>query len=289
MARSKKIRCKICGMKFPKNRKKCPNCGARQSMGGVDSSTLKKILIVVILFFAFCIIVSTCSTSDGKNAQEPENDTSVSEPSDYSGADEIDKSKVSPDEGEPQENEWATEFTPINDFRYSLDKDAETITMLKYKGHDTKIMMSPVYTIDGVDYKLVSLGEEACFFGEISITSVYIPEGVTYMSANCFNSCASLQYLYIPESMNNLESGFLDYLHGYTVHYDSSISIPGERDTNNYDEMIDDASTAEKNGESMGGAVNGLVSGLLSGMSEDNEKTVEIYYGGSEERWNSIK
>ena len=256
---------------------------------GLESSIFKKILIVVVLCLVFCVTVITCSTPDEKSDKVPENDISVSEPADYAGTDETRQSKSALDESELQENEWSTEFTPISDFRYSLDKDAKTVTLLKYKGHDKRIMLSPVYTISGIDYNLVSLGDEACFLGEISITSVYIPEGVTYMSANCFNSCASLQHLYIPASINNLESGFLDYLHNYTVHYNASVRMPGERDTNHYNEMIDDTSTAEKTGESVGGAVNGLVSGLLSGMSDNDEATVNIYYGGSEEQWNNIK
>ena len=184
------------------------------------------------------------------------------------------------------ENEWASRFTPINNFRYSLNKEKKEITLIRYIGDLTKVMLSPVYTIDGVDYSLVSLGDNACFFGKTSITSVYIPEGVTYMSDNCFNSCASLKYLYIPTTMESVTASFLDYIHEYTVFCDSTANLPAERDTNDYPEVVDDVSQAYELGDSTGSAINGILAGLMS--DSENPIVTEIYFGGTESQWRSI-
>lgn len=167
-----------------------------------------------------------------------------------------------------------------------LDKSNETITLNKYRGDRKKIMLSPVYTVDGVDYSLKTVGD-ACFFGEISITSVYIPEGVTSISDNCFNSCADLQYLYLPSTLKSVTGAFLDYFHKYNIYCDSVAELPEERDLNNYEEVIDDRGQAYELGEAAGGAVNGFLAGLLDG--EDGAVTTEIYFGGTEAQWNAIR
>ena len=183
---------------------------------------------------------------------------------------------------------WASEFTPINDFYYTLDKSNHTITLNRFKGDQKKIMLSPVYTIDGADYTLISMGDSATFLGEISITSVYIPEGVKYISDNCFNSCSDLEYLYIPSTIESITDNFLSYLHDYEIYCDSFATLPAEQDTNDYEELIDDRDQAYELGESLGGAANGLISGILDGMSETST-TVNVYFGGTESQWNSVR
>lgn len=132
------------------------------------------------------------------------------------------------------------------------------------------------------------MGESATFLGEISITSVYIPEGVKYISDNCFNSCSDLKYLYIPSTIESITDYFLDYLDEYEIYCDSSTTLPNYRDTNNYEELIDDRGQAYELGESVGGAVNGLLAGLLDGAS-GTERVTEIYFGGSESQWKAIR
>lgn len=191
------------------------------------------------------------------------------------------------EEDEDNDSEWANRFTPINDFYYELDKSNHTITLNTYDGDDKKIMISPVYTIEGTDYKVKKLGD-ACFLGEISITSVYIPEGVTSISDTCFNSCANLEYLYLPSTLESITDEFLDYINEHTVYCDSVSQLPDRRDTADYEERIDDRSSAYQLGESAGGAFNGLMAGLLDGMSE-TETTTQIYFGGTESQWKAAR
>lgn len=196
---------------------------------------------------------------------------------------------IDADEEEEEDNgsEWAGKFTPINDFYYELDKSNHTITLNKYDGDQKKIMLSPVYTIDGTDYNLKALGD-ACFFGEIGITSVYIPEGVTSISDNCFNSCADLQYLYLPSTLESVTDGFLDYINEHEIYCDSVSKLPASRDTEDYEERIDDRSSSYQLGESVGGAVNGVMAGFLDGMTE-TETTTQIYFGGTEKQWKAAR
>lgn len=183
-------------------------------------------------------------------------------------------------------NDWADTFTPITDFRYTIDKDNKTITLIRYEGEDTKILLSPIYSLDGEDYALVSIGDDACFLSETYITSVIIPNGVTEIGASCFNSCSSLEYVYLPSTLIEIPSSFFSYLGKYEVFCNSEISLPTDKDTNDYQYIVDSATQAEELGESTARALNGLLGGLNS--SSDAEKTVKIYFGGTDEQWKNL-
>lgn len=176
---------------------------------------------------------------------------------------------------------WGTSYTPLSDFRYSIIDDE--IVLSRYIGEDTEIVLSPYYTIDGVDYPLVSLGDDACFLCETHITSVYIPEGVRYIGDTTFNSCISLQYIYIPSTVENIDSSFFTYLHEYEVSFDATVVMNPERDTNEYILVSDEISDAELLGEDTARAINGI----SAGMAEE-DVAVSIYYAGSEESWYEI-
>lgn len=182
-------------------------------------------------------------------------------------------------------SDWASEYSPINDFRYDID--GNSITLIRYKGEDTQIMLSPVYTIDGKDYNLISMGDDACFLSETHITSVIIPEGVEEIGGSCFNSCASLERIYLPSTLKEIPSTFFGYLGEYKVFCDSQISLPSERDTNDYELLIDDTTQSGELGESMARALNGMLGGFNS-SDEDLEKVIEIYFGGTNEQWSNL-
>lgn len=189
------------------------------------------------------------------------------------------------DEDYESDGIWATSFTPINDFRYTLDKDEKTITLVRYEGEDTKILLSPIYSIGGTDYRLVSMGDNACFLSETHITSVYIPEGVTFIGASCFNSCASLKYIYLPATIESIPQSFWGYIDEYTAYCNSVSSLPSERDYTEYEEMVDSASDAEELGEGLARAINGMMGGL---NNEDDDLVVEVYFGGSDKQWSAL-
>lgn len=317
--------CKNCGAIIPRSAVFCPECTFRQNeVTNVISQNKKKakidsawwkigagIVAVFVLMIAFKSMFSTSHEPDRYTSTQPAADHSY--PNNHIDAEEpeppIESEHIQPDPSESVQNEtpvtfvssgsqivddddnpdhiWANAFTPINDFYYSLDKSNRTITLNKYKEFGKKIMLSPVYTIDGVDYSLKRVGD-ACFFGKVSITSVYIPEGVTSIEDNSFNSCADLQYLYLPSTLTSITGAFLDYLDDYNIYCDSSSYLPESRDTNDYEEIIDNRSEAQELGESAAGALNGLVSGFFDGLN-GTTTTTEIYFGGTESQWKAIR
>lgn len=257
--------CKSCRSIIDKGAKICPYCRTKQNSNVIGCGIGIIAALILIPVIAGGIVSKDSPTiSDGKESNLSS-----------------DVDMVSSTDEKNEESPWATNFTSINDFRYSLDNEQKTITLERYVGEDTKILLSPVYNIDGTDYRLVSMGNDACFLSETYITSVYIPEGVTYIGASCFNSCSSLEYLYIPATAA-FEKNFLSYLHEYNVNYNSVININNERDMTNYTKVDNSVEKPEEAGEDIARAFNGLMGGL------DTPVDVNIYYGGTEEQWASL-
>lgn len=237
--------------------------------------------IVCASVAAFIALIAFIGLQLGKINSEPKQVTQIT------GTEYVEP--VSIEEDEPVEDIWASEYTPIDDFRYHVDKDNHTITLIKYDSTDQdihKVMISPVYTIDGEDYAVTSMGTDACFFGATWIDSIIVPEGVTYIEPNCFNSCGVLN-LYLPSTLEKPDEYILDYLHDEcNVYCNSKISLPSDRDMNNYELRTYGASSAEEIGKSFAGALNGLVQGLNEDV--DNPTIVNIYFGGTDEQWSNI-
>lgn len=63
---------------------------------------------------------------------------------------------------------------------------------------DKKVRIGTEYVIDGKTY--IVDGKIEGLFAHQSVTSVIIPEGITEMENNTFNSCG-VDYVYIPKSL----------------------------------------------------------------------------------------
>ena len=114
-------------------------------------------------------------------------------------------------------------FEVIDGFRYLLDSDTKTATLLpkkegKYSGDI--IMPEKVKDNDGVEYVVTSLGDE-CFNGCSGLTSVTIPSSVTSLGDYCFPGCSGLTSITIPSSVTSLGDGCFQDCSGLT-----SITIP---------------------------------------------------------------
>lgn len=90
---------------------------------------------------------------------------------------------------------WAAEHTPLDDFKYYIDGDE--ITLTDYNGRDKRINIAPVYELEGKEYCVVSLDGT---FSLGSVTSVIVPEGVTSIADNTFNS-TGIKFLYLPSTL----------------------------------------------------------------------------------------
>ncbi|MCM1505775.1 MAG: leucine-rich repeat protein [Ruminococcus flavefaciens] len=55
-------------------------------------------------------------------------------------------------------------------------------------------------------YMVKSIGDKA-FFGKIMLTSIDIPEGITYIGENAFSGCLSLESIKLPETLTYLGNG----------------------------------------------------------------------------------
>ena len=114
-------------------------------------------------------------------------------------------------------------FEVIDGFRYLLDSDTKTATLLskgegKYSGDI--IMPEKVKDNDGVEYVVTSLSE-SCFEDCSGLTSITIPSSVTSLGERCFNDCRGLTSITIPSSVTSLGEDCFQGCSGLT-----SITIP---------------------------------------------------------------
>ena len=114
-------------------------------------------------------------------------------------------------------------FEVIDGFRYLLDSDTKTATLLpkgegKYSGDI--IIPEKVKGNDGVEYVVTSLGA-SCFEDCSGLTSITIPSSVTSLSNFCFYGCSGLTSITIPSSVTSLGNSCFQGCTGLT-----SITIP---------------------------------------------------------------
>ena len=121
------------------------------------------------------------------------------------------KSDSTSDSGTKEpESVWAQEATSIDQFDYYLDGDL--VYLKEYEGHDKKVKIGTSYEIDGKTYNLAPEIEALFVFSNVK--SVILPEGITSMPNNTFNS-SDIEYVFIPKSLQPSEDsyGFYDYFH----------------------------------------------------------------------------
>lgn len=182
-------------------------------------------------------------------------------------------------------------FAKLSDFWVAIDDANKTITLRQFETHDKTCYISPIYNIDGQEYKVVSLGEDACFFGRTSLETCAIPDGVSNIANNTFNS-SSVKNLILPSTITDL-SGVYDYMHDLKVVYYAgseeqwnavrgasdfngnvevvcNVAMPSVADNKSYarNTLTIEKSQAEQLGGSMGNALNGFFQGLSEGLAE---------------------
>lgn len=116
----------------------------------------------------------------------------------------FDRTKTSDEIIEENGTVWGEEYTSLDEFEYYVNGDEIIIT--DHIGDSQMLNIKPEY--DG--RKVVRL-ESAPFMGSNAI-SVIVPDGVTSMDNNVFNSC-DIEYLYLPSTLTDVEDGFWDYFH----------------------------------------------------------------------------
>ena len=113
-------------------------------------------------------------------------------------------------------------FEVIDGFKYLLDSDTKTVTLLpnteKYAGD--VVIPESVKAKDGNDYKITAIGDK-CFYGCSGLTSITIPSSVTSLGDWCFWGCRGLTSITIPSSITSLAEYCFSGCSGLT-----SITIP---------------------------------------------------------------
>lgn len=246
-----------------------------QSTKQKKSGALLIIIMMIVAAIVGCSIKGGTKTGSDNNAQPVAENAAA----DDSGAEGAVSKNTSP-------------YTDINDFYYSVDTAAMTITLNDFKPEarerDTNIVLASQYTLNGAVYSLTAIGDDACFMGESHIESVVIPEGVTYIGANTFNSVVNIKTIYLPSTLQVLDPNFFSYLDNETVTFEYGGSEETFNALTNYsnpqgnanfvfhfnselrgglDEIDrplspDERSESEKMGDSLGGAFNGFINGL---------------------------
>lgn len=182
------MKCDACGAPIENN--KCTYCGKvfygfNSGEKSVVGNKVGKINInkkknnkgfVIIIFIVVCLLLSFCGIEDSR---------------------ESDNNSI-----------WAQGYTDIEEFNYYID--GEKLYIKEYKGNDRKVKINSEYTIDNKKYKVVELMDGT--FALESIESAIIPEGVKKMENNTFNSCG-VKYVYLPSTLKEISSSFLDYFH----------------------------------------------------------------------------
>lgn len=106
---------------------------------------------------------------------------------------------------------WAAEHTPLEDFEYNVV--GENITLVKYTGSRKTINIAPEYEVDGKTLHVTMLEG---LFALKRISSAIIPEGVTSIKSNAFNSCG-VKYLYLPSTLTDFDGW--SYFHNVDTLY----------------------------------------------------------------------
>ena len=166
-------------------------------------------------------------------------------------------------------NIWSDKYNPLDDFDYSINAKERTITLKDYRGKDKKVTISPTYVIDGETYAVTEM--VGTFDYKYNVTSVYIPDTVTRISADCFRQASHVSYIRIPANAH-IDNELLDYLKDNKVVYDSII-MPKKADTHKY---------SDKSSDFVGDG-SATKTSLFGGSTK-----VTIHYAGTEEQWNAI-
>lgn len=110
---------------------------------------------------------------------------------------------------------WNANYTDLSKFDYYID--GEEIVLKAYKGREDRVNIAPAYNVDGTDLAVVALDGT---FTLKSIDSVIVPESVTKIANNTFNSCG-VKYLYMPLSLCDF-SGWSYFHHVQKIYYGGS-------------------------------------------------------------------
>ena len=96
----------------------------------------------------------------------------------------------------------AVESLLEGDWRYSVNNDGETITIIGYLGKGGNVAVPAIIA----GKKVTSIGHSA-FQNNNNLISVTLPDGVTNIGLNAFYQCGNLTSIVLPSSVATISSG----------------------------------------------------------------------------------
>ena len=101
---------------------------------------------------------------------------------------------------------WKKFYIPsavIDGIVYQLDETAQAATATGYEGDPVDVVILGTVNLDGADYPVTAVGEEA-FMQCFSIESVVISEGVAAIHASAFFNCGELESVVLPGTLQSI-------------------------------------------------------------------------------------
>lgn len=108
---------------------------------------------------------------------------------------------------------WANTPTPISEFAYTTTDKG--IILKNYHGSSKNVYIASSYIIDGKEMSVTYLDGT---FALKNVSSVIIADGISGLSANCFNS-SGIKRLYIPKSVKSVDKSFWEYFYDLKIIY----------------------------------------------------------------------
>ncbi len=146
----------------------CADCG--YVSGGMTGSNLKFMLLVFVVALAFFYPRYLSHQAEKEEEKKRELTESI----------------------------WASTYTPLESFNYKI-RDGK-ICLTSYNG-EKRVKIAASYNVNG---KVLPVVELDGTFALDNIKSVIVPNGVTKMSNNVFNSCG-VDYVYLPASLTEFK------------------------------------------------------------------------------------
>ena len=102
----------------------------------------------------------------------------------------------------------SAEIIEIDGLRYNIISKVKAAEVYRSSGtsYSGDIIIPSTVTYEGVDYKVSSIGNSA-FNGCTGLTSITIPNGVTFIGNSAFNGCTSLTSITIPNGVTSICEG----------------------------------------------------------------------------------
>jgi hypothetical protein len=92
--------------------------------------------------------------------------------------------------------------------------DTGTGTITKYKGSEVEVVIPACFNVDGTDYDVTTIGDGTWtggFYGNTTVTSVVIPDGVTTLAKWAFFNTTNLETITIPSSVTSFGPNVFNY------------------------------------------------------------------------------